>query len=363
MKILYLDCSQGLKGSALFDALTALGPSQEEFQRQMDQLGFCHDKGDSENGRALFDRIGLNVQKAGLSDDVKTKILAALEDFEGSKALKGPGSNSAEIFQALSLLVGLFVLLELLDVEALYASSIGVGSDACGAPMVPEEVCPLLRGFALCPGGAGIDMAAALLLCHRGVTFGSIPAGTLLNLGTSKNSSLTVWLVSSRSPEIPANYLRGQVVVMESNVDDMSPQDYSPLMARLFDAGALDVFLTPIIMKKNRPGVKVTCIAPVDKRESLGRIMLEHSTTIGLRWHLEDRMTLRRRQSVFRSSWGDVSFKTAFWGDQIVNETAEFEDLREISERTGIPLPNLRNQVMAEYLNEKAEKKRGEGRS
>ena len=129
----------------------------------------------------------------------------------------------------------------------------------------------------------------------------------------------------------------------------MNPQDYQDLEERLFGAGALDVFFTPILMKKMRPAVRLTCIALVADREKLGEIVLKYSSSIGLRWNEVNRMTLRRRVENFSSSLGDVAIKLSCWGEEVVKTTAEYDDLKRLSEETGRSIGELRAQVLGEY--------------
>src|SRR5438477_13200583 len=84
------------------------------------------------------------------------------------------------------------------------------------------------------------------------------------------------------------------VVQVETTIDDMSPQLYEPLVERLFEAGALDVFLTPVIMKKGRPGVVLTALAPHDRLDAVSRVLFEESPTIGVRWSERRRSRLAR---------------------------------------------------------------------
>ncbi|MBF0539808.1 MAG: LarC family nickel insertion protein, partial [Nitrospirae bacterium] len=127
--------------------------------------------------------------------------------------------------------------------------------------------------------------------------------------------------------------VKPKTIIIETNIDDMSPQLYEPLMEQLFKAGALDVFLTPIIMKKSRPAVKLTIIASTDIREALTGIVFAHTTTIGLRYYEVDRETLRRETTTVATPYGDVRVKIAFHDGRITNAAPEFEDCRLLADR------------------------------
>ena len=197
-------------------------------------------------------------------------------------------------------------------------------------------------------------LSGALLLKALSASTAPLPAGRLIAGGCGGDSSpgsdeaLHV-MVLEQNDEAALPYLTGKIVVMETNIDDMNPQDYQNLEERLFACGALDVFFTPILMKKMRPAVRLTCVSSPADREKLGEIILRYSTTIGLRWSEVNRMTLKRRIQRFESSVGPVSMKLSRWGDEIVRVTAEYEDLKRISRETGRPLEQLRPLVVSEF--------------
>ena len=195
----------------------------------------------------------------------------------------------------------------------------------------------------------------ALLLRVLADSYGPPPEGTILATGygfgdreSDLPNLLRLTLYEETSHETNP-YSSGCVVVMETNIDDMNPQDYQELEERLFAAGALDVFFTPILMKKMRPAVRLTCIVPVRKREEIGEIILRNSTSIGVRWSEVNRMTLRRTVEDFYSSHGRVSVKVSRWGEKTVRATAEYEDLKRLARESGLPIGDLRTAVLSEY--------------
>ncbi len=353
MKVLYLDCSWGLTAQGLLEALGALGDLPPCLGDCLDSLALFEM---TDHSLLEFWRgVDQGIQDSDLPADVKALTLALSKAW--AKVVL-PSPQRPQIVQGITLAAEVFLRLQSLEVQLVRCSSVALQSSRWGAPQASAAMIPLLQGLSLCPGGKGTDVLGLLVLRQLSPSFGPMPEGTFLALGSAQGSPLKAWLFSD-GVQGTYPYLPGKVAVLESNLDDMNPQDYGPLMARLFDGGALDVFLTPVIMKKNRPGVRLTCIGPPELKEDLARIVLKFSTTIGLRWRLEDRITLRRVQSVFPSSWGDVSFKTSLWGSEVLQETPEFEDLQRLSIKTGIPLPSLRNQVMAEYLQAKGQGREG----
>ncbi len=131
------------------------------------------------------------------------------------------------------------------------------------------------------------------------------------------------------------------LLVMETNIDDMSPQTAGYLMERLFEAGALDVFFTPVQMKKSRPGVLLTVLTGEDMKESLLDIIFEESTSIGVRTYPVERECLERRIVKAKTPYGVVRVKVSLRGGKIVNSQPEYEDCRELARKKKVPLKKI----------------------
>lgn len=129
-----------------------------------------------------------------------------------------------------------------------------------------------------------------------------------------------------------------EAVVLETNIDDMNPQFYSPLLALLFDAGALDAFLTPVIMKKGRPGVVVTVLAPPERAGACTELLLSETTSLGVRQRTERRVKAPRTFEVVTTPWGPATVKLKHWAGQPVAAAPEFEDCRALAEANNVPL-------------------------
>ena len=137
-----------------------------------------------------------------------------------------------------------------------------------------------------------------------------------------------------------------QVVLIETNIDDMNPQHYEALMESLFAAGALDVSLIPMMMKKNRPAVRLSVMAPLALQEETARIVLRESTAIGVRIQVCDRRVLQRREVIAETPWGPVRGKVC-WGHGIEKRvTPEYDDCRRIHQERGVPLAEVYREAM-----------------
>jgi uncharacterized protein (DUF111 family) len=138
------------------------------------------------------------------------------------------------------------------------------------------------------------------------------------------------------------------IAQVETTIDDMSPQLYEPLMERLLEAGALDVFLTPVVMKRSRPGVVVTALCPPGIVTALSRVLFEESSTIGVRWSQWHRTRLAREMVTLPTAYGPVSFKVSRDGDRIVTVTPEFSDVARIARAKALPVREVLDQARAD---------------
>lgn len=138
-------------------------------------------------------------------------------------------------------------------------------------------------------------------------------------------------------PLAPAPGLREKVLVLETHIDDMLPELYEPLMSGLFAAGALDVALGPLQMKKNRPGVRLTVIAPPAAREGLLERLFIDSTTLGVRFLEVDRVAARRWQETITTPYGPLKVKVMEYGGHR-RYLPEYEDCRRLAQEHGLPL-------------------------
>jgi uncharacterized protein (DUF111 family) len=153
----------------------------------------------------------------------------------------------------------------------------------------------------------------------------------------------------------PSTTLQGRhttfetIISLECEIDDMNPQIFGPLMDRLHDAGALDVFYAPVQMKKNRPGTLVTVLAPPDRRERLAELLFRETTTIGVRWQEMSRERLERETVNVPTPLGQVRVKIARRAGLVVNAQPEFEDCERIASARGLPIKEVQAAALQAY--------------
>jgi uncharacterized protein (DUF111 family) len=131
------------------------------------------------------------------------------------------------------------------------------------------------------------------------------------------------------------------IVVLECEIDDMNPQLFGPLMDRLFEAGALDVFYAPVQMKKNRPGTLVTVLSAPATREAVSAVLFAETTTIGVRYREVQRECLTREVRVVNTPVGPIRFKVASRDGRVFNAAPEFDDCARAAAERRIPLKDV----------------------
>ena len=136
-----------------------------------------------------------------------------------------------------------------------------------------------------------------------------------------------------------------KILKLETDIDDSTGEELGYLMDKLYEAGAREVHFTPIYMKKDRPGTEVTVICDEEKRAEMENIIFRHSTTIGIRSCLMDRTVLKRFQEVVSTEYGNVRVKTVVLPDGTVRKYPEYESLKELADKTGLSISDLRKLI------------------
>jgi uncharacterized protein (DUF111 family) len=144
--------------------------------------------------------------------------------------------------------------------------------------------------------------------------------------------------------------LQDAVTVLEVNLDDLNPQVFGYVMDRLFEAGALDVFATPVHMKKNRPGTLLTILAKPEYAERLTEIIFSETTTLGVRRREEKRQVLARKWETVSTRFGDVRIKVGSLNGTVNNYAPEYEDCRRIAAEQRVPLKTVMQEAVQAYL-------------
>ena len=197
--------------------------------------------------------------------------------------------------------------------------------------------------------GETVTPTGAAIMATLGRSFGAQPAMTIEKIGYGAGAK--VWpdrpnLFRVILGEDTAGRRNEEMLVLETNIDDMNPQFYDHVMERLFAAGARDVFLTPIQMKKNRPGTLLRVIAESGDREKLAQLILNETSTIGVRYHSVSRIVLKREAKQVQTRFGKVAVKLVEQPDGTKRASPEYDDLKRIAAARKLPLKVVHDQVM-----------------
>jgi pyridinium-3,5-bisthiocarboxylic acid mononucleotide nickel chelatase len=236
--------------------------------------------------------------------------------------------------------------------------NVGGGTVTCAHGVFPvpaPATARLLEGAPVYGNGDSelVTPTGALLITGYAREFGPLPAMRIDRMGYG---------AGDRDPKDTPNVLRvmhgervtkaadESVVQIECEIDDMNPQLFGPLMDRLAEAGALDVFYAPVQMKKNRPGTLVTVIALPETRESITGVLFTHTTTIGVRYQEMRRDTLDRKVVSVETPLGPLRIKVAGRAGRILNAAAEFDDCARVAAERGLPIKEVQAIAMKAWL-------------
>jgi uncharacterized protein (TIGR00299 family) protein len=147
----------------------------------------------------------------------------------------------------------------------------------------------------------------------------------------------------------------GKITVLEANIDDLNPQIFGYLIDRALADGALDVFTTPVHMKKSRSGVLLTVLCNPQDRDKLARLIFAETSTLGIRIHDEQRYCLARRHVAVQTQWGEVRMKLGSLDGTVTNYHPEYEDCRRIAQEHKVPLKTVMQEAVRLYLEQNHE--------
>lgn len=129
--------------------------------------------------------------------------------------------------------------------------------------------------------------------------------------------------------------------MIETNLDDITSEQLVYAEEKLFSAGALDVFKTPIIMKKGRPAIKLSVLSKADTLELLQEIIVKETTAIGMRFYPVEKLKLQRSYEKVETPYGCITIKSSFYKGECVNQKAEFEEVKALAIQKGVPIKKV----------------------
>lgn len=381
MRTLYLDCGMGAAGDMLTAALLELLPEPESFVAELNGLGIpgvefsaekCQKCGisgthmsvkvhgqeeeevHSHTHGSLHD-IRAVVQALPIPTMVKLDILSVYEEIAQAEShVHGVPVNQIHFHEVGSLdavadVTAVCLLLHRLNPEQILASPVHVGSGTvkCAHGILPvpaPATAYLLRGIPMYGGEISGELCTptgAALLRHFVTEFGEMPPMRVESIGYGMGKKDFPRANCVRALLGETQEVGDEIAELRCNLDDMTGEDIGFAMEALLSAGALDVFTTPIGMKKSRPGVLLTVLCRPAEQEKMAKLLFRHTTTLGVRVGLCSRFTLRRSEEVTQTPYGPVRRKISR-GYGVRREKPEYEDMAAIARAQGKSLAEVR---------------------
>ena len=401
MKILYYDCFSGISGDMHLGAMIDLGVDPDGLIEQLGKLDLsgyelritkdqrkgisgtkvdvildgdnhhqnhghhhAHDHDHQHPHRNLED-ITKIIQTSELSNAVKERsirMFRRLAEAEGKihdQPIEKVHFHEVGAVDSIVDIVGAAVCLEMLAPDIIYSSPVELGGGFVKCehgtfPVPAPATAEILTGIPVKSGAVPFETTTptgALIIACNAEEF-----GPMKNLRISK----TAYGIGNRDTDIP-NVLRVHLAepldqgdsspetrkawIMECNIDDMNPEMYGYVMEILFDLGADDVFITPIIMKKARPASKLTVLCPPDKKQVLTEALLTHTTSLGVRSYEVDKTMLEREYTKLKTKYGEVTVKTAIYRGKHLKSKPEYEDCIRLAREHGIPAQKIYEEI------------------
>lgn len=382
MKALYLDCFAGITGNMFLGALLNAGLPENILRENLSFLSL--------NGYQLSIQ---KVYKCGISSiyvDIKSEniylprqlatIFQTIDDSNVTPKIKDISKkifmllataetkvhdvSLEEIYfhemgniEAIIATVGIAIGLDYLGIETIYTSTMQVGKGFTnynqGMMPVPTPVtAELLKGIPYYNGGINKELVTPLgaaLVAALSTGYGAIPDNFV--------SKIIGYGAGTGDLEIP-NVLRiyvgqlinlaetTQTIVIEANIDDLNPQVFPYVMDMLLKIGVFDVWMTPIIMKKNRSATKLSVLVKNTLLDQVIAILFEETSTIGLRYHITNRKMAMREIIMVVTPWGESRVKVSSYDGKVCSVTPEYEDCKLLAKSHKVPLKKVQQEVL-----------------
>ena len=377
MRIAYFDCFSGASGDMILGSMIDAGLSLRLLREELKKL--------------RIPTIRLKVKKVLKQGISATQVIVEgrsekrphrslkemLRIIEGSDIESAVKKKSEEIFRRIASveagihqkpmeeihfheiggldsivdIVGTVWGFQQMGIDKLYVSKVNVGTGFVECehgtlPVPAPATLSLMKGKPIYSSDVEKELltpTGAVLLTSLGSEFGKMPTMMVERIGYGAgrddlpHPNLLRLIIGT--PTVTSG--KERVTVIETTIDDMNPQFYDYVMEKLFEMEIQEVFLTPIMMKKNRPGTLLTVICPSEKLPSIIEFLLSETTTLGLRWHEEERERADREILTLETRHGKIRFKLAQWEGRVVNLSPEYEDCKRLASKKRVPLKDI----------------------
>ena len=381
MTTLYFDCFAGASGDMILGALVAAGVDERALQDQLallDVKGFSveFERVDRSGLSCIQARVQINpehvhrhlgdvlkiIYESRLNDHVKelaARIFSRLAEAEAkvhNQPIERIHFHEVGALDAIVDVVGATICFDLLNIDRFVCSPLHLGSGTVDMehgrfPVPPPAVAELLQaapvystdiqGELVTPTGAAIIAT----VCDE---FGPLPSLRLERTGYGAGSrtyekfpnALRVFIGQEEQPKSDE-----KLWMLETNIDDLSPQIFGHVMDRALELDALDCYFNPVHMKKNRPGVLLSVLCRAEQKEAIFQMLFAETTTLGIRSYQVDRRALERQIITVETQYGAIDVKVARMNGHIVNEMPEFDQVQAAALQAQVPFRTVETAV------------------
>ena len=395
MRAAYFDCFSGISGDMVLAALVDLGWPVKELERELDKLDLFDYQIEAEKvakkgitstqinisikedkkERKLKDILSI-LDKSKLEEKIKEKsraIFIRLANVEAKIHGKSPEEIHFHELGGLDTIidvVGAVAGMKYLGIDKVYSSSLSLGKGfvKCSHGTIPvpaPATLELLKGIPVCGSNIEAELVTptgAAIISTLAENFGQMPPMKIDNIGYGAGQrDLPIPNLLRVSLGMLKNAYEEDVVsLIQTNIDDMNPEFYEHIADRLFHQGALDVFLTPIQMKRTRPATMLSVITDEEKTEKMLELIFDETTTLGVRISKMKRRKLNREGRKVATKYGKIEVKIGKLNGMVKNISPSYEECRKIATRLNIPLKKIyqeAKQAAFDLLGEKQAKK------
>lgn len=394
MRILYLDCFAGISGDMFLGALMDLGLSADSLLEKLSSLGplgfeisavkvvkngiagtkaSIHIPDKRHHHRHLPDICNI-IDNSTLPVRVKEKSKAVFLNLAHAEAkIHNTAAEKIHFHEvgaidAIVDIVGVITGLEMLGVEKVICSSLplGYGFVNCAHGTIPlpaPATLELLKGLPVknCSiYGETVTPTGAALVKTICTEFGTMPTMDIMSIGygageADREIPNLLRIVLGDTANEQSALIKDSLKIVEANIDDMNPEFFEHILPLVLESGAVDVYITPIIMKKGRPGQLLTSLVPEQKLDDVIKTILSESTTLGVRISDCNRYKLHRETTTVDTPYGFVTVKIGYQksSDEFMNIAPEWEDCKKLAEQNNVPVKMIYDMAKAAFLNKR----------
>jgi len=388
MKIAFLDCFSGISGDMMVGALIDLGLDFRYLEKELKKLNISgykleiakvkrngikgvkfdvnvdlkkHHHRNLKEINNIIERSKLNKEVKDLSKAIFNEIAKAEAKAHGIK-VNDVHFHEVGAVDSIIDIVSTSIGINYLGIEKVISSPLNVGSGFVKAehgllPVPAPATAEILKNIPFYSNGIKAELVTptgAAIVATVAKDFSSLPEMRVEKIGYGAGSReieeipnlLRIFLAEDSRKS--SDYDKDRITVIETNIDDISPQVYEELMENIFKIGALDIFLTPIIMKKNRPAIKISVLSDPETAVKVYDLLFRETSTFGIRSYEASRCKLGREIKKIKTALGSVDVKIGKLGNKVLKTAPEYESIKKIARDKKIPFLEVLKRVEAE---------------